>query len=244
LASWSRSRTTHAFSFAIPSRSSRRPRASIHSFATENGFTVIVAATNLVFRDLYNHAVDDEDVKKILVLDRTPAKRRATKSLNQAPPLFYPDMLTDTPEDAHIPVDLRQFLQDTTSDPLWPPATNEKQYARLIVDNLDGVLRAHTNLVTANPGRFPPAPLRSTSRKPPRQAIPRPTLHRAWLLKRSQARWPPLRPGHALAPNISVPTAQNPVPSIPSILKAGPGFCPDGTAIRVLLCVHKQWKRK
>ena len=126
----------------------------IHNFATENGFTVIVAATNLVFRDLYNHAVDDDDVKKILVLDRTPAKRRATKSLNQAPPLFYPDMLTDTPEEARIPIDLRQFLQDTTSDPLWPPAANEKQYARLIVENLDGVLRAHTNLVTANPGRF------------------------------------------------------------------------------------------
>ena len=126
----------------------------IHSFAKVNSFTVIVAATNLVFRDLYEQALDDPGVKKILVLDRTPAKRRKVQSTTQAPPLFYPDLLADTPEDVRIEVDLRQFLQETTSDPLWPPATNERQFARLIVDHLDGVLRAHQNLVAANPGRF------------------------------------------------------------------------------------------
>jgi hypothetical protein len=126
----------------------------IHTFATENGFTVIVAATNLVFRDLYDQALDDGGIKKILILDRTPAKRRMTKSLNQAPPLFYPDFLAETSDEARIQVDLQQFLRDATSDPLWPPATNEKHYARLIVEHLDAVLRAHQNLVTAHSGRF------------------------------------------------------------------------------------------
>src|SRR5439155_1960822 len=41
-----------------------------------------------------------------------------------------------------------------TGDTLWPPATTEKQFARLIVDHLPGVIRAHKNLVTANHGRF------------------------------------------------------------------------------------------
>jgi hypothetical protein len=126
----------------------------IHNFAKENGFTVIVAATNLVFRDLYEQAVDDADVKKILALDRTPAKRRKVQSPNQAPPLFYPDLLADTPANGRIEVDLRQFLQETTNDPLWPPATNDRQYARLILDHLGGVIRAHQNLVATSRGQF------------------------------------------------------------------------------------------
>src|SRR4029077_4121389 len=110
--------------------------------------------TNLVFRDLYDEALADKGVKKILILDRTPAKRGLTQSLNQAPPLFYPDFLAETSEDARIEVDLQQFLRDATSDPLWPPATNEKHYARLIVEHLDAALRSHQNLVTAHSGRF------------------------------------------------------------------------------------------
>ena len=126
----------------------------IHNFAKENGFTVIVAATNLVFRDLYEQAVDDAEVRKILALDRTPAKRRKVQSPNQAPPLFYPDLLADTPASARIEVDLRQFLQEATNDPLWPPATNDRQYARLILDHLGGVIRAHQNLVATSRGQF------------------------------------------------------------------------------------------
>lgn len=126
----------------------------IHNFGKENGFTVIVAATNLVFRDLYEQAVDAVGVKKILVLDRTPANRRKLQSPNQAPPLFYPDLLADTPAGARVEVDLRKFLQDITDDPLWPPATNDRQYARLIFDNLRGVIRAHQNLVATSRGQF------------------------------------------------------------------------------------------
>jgi len=126
----------------------------IHNFARENGFTVIVSSTNLVFRDLYHQAKADPEVKKILVLDRTPARRRQIHRITQAPPLFYPDILSETPPQARIHIDLQQFLRQATGDPLWPAAANERQYSRLIAQNLPAVLRAHQNLMTANPGRF------------------------------------------------------------------------------------------
>mgnify|MGYP001125098282 CR=1 FL=1 len=53
----------------------------IHNFAREHEFTVIVASTNLVFRDLYHQARADPRVKKLLVLDRTPARRRQIQAI-------------------------------------------------------------------------------------------------------------------------------------------------------------------
>ena len=126
----------------------------IHGFARENGFTVLVAATNLVFRELYERAIADSGTKKMLVIDRAPLRRRTTQTLTKAPPPFYPDFLANTPEDARIDVDLRLFLKTTTGDPNWPAETNDPSYARLIAKSLDGVLRAHQNLRTAHPGRF------------------------------------------------------------------------------------------
>ena len=74
----------------------------IHAFARDNGYTVIVAATNLVFRDLYERATSDPEVKKLLVIDRAPARRRAQPSITKAPPPFYPDLLEKIPEEARI----------------------------------------------------------------------------------------------------------------------------------------------
>lgn len=124
----------------------------IHQFAEDNGFTAIVASTNLVFRELYERAIDDPETKKLLIVDR--GRRRATHAGMQAPPLFYPDILSQVPKDARIEVDLRQFLQETTQDPDWPVSVNTPAYARLVITNLDGVLRAHKNLRTASSGRF------------------------------------------------------------------------------------------
>ena len=92
----------------------------IDSFALQNGYTVIIAATNLAFRDLYEQAVADPDTKKLLVIDRAPAGRRNNPSVTKAPPPFYPDLLVDTPLEARIKLDLRQFLKETTGDPNWP----------------------------------------------------------------------------------------------------------------------------
>ncbi|MEW5898003.1 MAG: PglZ domain-containing protein [Bacillota bacterium] len=132
------------------------PDGLIHNFAREHGFTVIVAATNLAFRDLYERAGTDPEVKKLLVIDRAPARRRSGASLpfSKAPPPFYPDLLAVTPAEARLDVDLRQFLKEVTGDPNWPLEVNDPRYARLIARHLEGVLRAHQNLCTARAGSF------------------------------------------------------------------------------------------
>ena len=127
---------------------------AIHTFARDNGFTVIVASTNLVFRELFEKAIADPETRKLLVIDRAPARRRTQLSIMKAPPPFYPDLLDKIPPEARITLDLRQFLKETTGDPHWPSATNDPRYARLISRHLDGVIRAHENLRTADPRRF------------------------------------------------------------------------------------------
>lgn len=128
--------------------------ASLHAFARENSYTVIVASTNLAFRELYESAVADAETKRLLVVDRAPSRRRTSSSVTKAPPPFYPDFLANTSEEAQIELDLRQFLIETTNDPNWPNETNEPLYARLIVRNISGVLRAHRNLRAAQQTRF------------------------------------------------------------------------------------------
>jgi len=128
--------------------------SSVHGFARENGFTVIVAATNLVFRELYDKARSDPEVLKLLVIDRAPARRKAHQSVMKAPPPFYPDLLSETPPGCRINLDLRQFLREATGDENWPVEANEPRYASLIVRNLEAVIRAHQNLRAAHPSRF------------------------------------------------------------------------------------------
>ena len=126
----------------------------IDTFARDHQFTVIVAATNLVFRELYVRAIDDPETRKLLLIDRAEPRRSHNTIGFQAPPPFYPDLLAQTAGDARITLDLRQFLRETTSDPDWPQEVNEPRYARLVVQHLDAVLRAHRNLRTADPRRF------------------------------------------------------------------------------------------
>ncbi len=126
----------------------------LDQFARQHGFTVIVSATNLAFRQLYETAIADPDTRKLLVVDRTPARRRSRLSLSSAPPLFYPDLLARTAAEARIDVDLQSFLKEQTGDPNWPAETSDPRYARLIARNLSSVLQAHRNLRTAHESRF------------------------------------------------------------------------------------------
>src|SRR2546423_6740740 len=119
---------------------------NIHTFASEQGFTVIVAATNLAFRDLYERAAADPDTQKLLVIDRTPQSRRIARSKGKAPPLFYPDLLACVPDGARIELDLRQYLKEVTGDPDWPREVNEPHYARIVTEHLPGVTEAHKSL--------------------------------------------------------------------------------------------------
>lgn len=127
---------------------------TVHRFANENGFTVIIASTNLVFRELFEKAAISKETKKLLLIDRAPARRRAHASLSKAPPPFYPDLLSRTPETARINISLRQFLIERTGDPLWPQESNDSRFARLIAGSIDAVLKAHASLRVAHPNRF------------------------------------------------------------------------------------------
>ncbi len=126
----------------------------IHEFARDNGFTVIVASTNLVFRELYEKAVADGGATKLLLIDRTPLRRRSPQTVMRAPPPFYPDFLDGVPARARTDLSLRRFLVEKTGDPNWPADADESQYARLIVQHLPAVLQAHRNLRTADASRF------------------------------------------------------------------------------------------
>jgi len=127
---------------------------ALHAFGTANHFVVIIASTNLVFRQLYELALEDKDAKKMLLVDRTPQKRRLTQSSDQAPALFYPDLMARVPAEAVIELDLRQFLREQTGDPNWSHEANTPRYARLIARDPSAVVRAYENLRATAPGRF------------------------------------------------------------------------------------------
>jgi len=127
---------------------------AVHRFANESGFTVIIASTNLVFRELLEKATDSKETEKLLVIDRAPARRRARASLKRAPPPFYPDLLARTTDTARINISLRQFLIERTGDPNWPQEALMIRFARLITGSIDAVLKAHTSLRVAHPTRF------------------------------------------------------------------------------------------
>lgn len=127
---------------------------NIHAYARENAFTVIVCATNLVFRELYEKSLADPGIGRLLVIDRAPARRRVGPSTSKAPPPFYPDLLELVPESARVDLDLRQYLKEKTGDPNWPAEANDPRFARLVAQHLEGVLQAHRNLRTADRSRF------------------------------------------------------------------------------------------
>ncbi|MDI9570605.1 MAG: PglZ domain-containing protein [Pseudomonadota bacterium] len=127
---------------------------AVHRFANENGFTVIIASTNLVFRELFEKAAISKDAKKLLLIDRAPARRRAQATLSKAPPPFYPDILVKTAAAARIDISLRQFLIEKTGDPHWPQESNDPRFARLIIGCIDAALKAHASLRVAHPTRF------------------------------------------------------------------------------------------
>ncbi len=126
----------------------------IHRFARARGYTVLIASTNLVFRELYEQAMSDTGIDKLLVIDRAPERRRKHGSTMKAPPPFYPDFLSQVPASARITLYLRDFLINKTGDPGWPAECNNPEFARMLSRNLSDVLRAHENLRNAAADRF------------------------------------------------------------------------------------------
>ncbi len=126
----------------------------LHQFAKTHGFTVLVASTNLVFRDLYEKARQDEGGSRLLIVDRATPRQRSQGGRVAAVAPFYPDLLAETSPEARIEIGLRGFLQEWTHDPLWPARVEDPRFSRLITAHLKGVLVAHRNLRMAYPDRF------------------------------------------------------------------------------------------
>lgn len=127
---------------------------ALDRFGKMNHYTVIIASTNLAFRNNFEAAMDSEAPLKLLLIDRTPLRRRVWASMEKAPPPFYPDLLARTAPTARIDISLRQFLMETTGDPNWPQETDEPRFARLIAGSLTAVLKAYANLRVAHASRF------------------------------------------------------------------------------------------
>ncbi len=134
---------------------------ALSEFALRNGFIVICAPTNLIFRDLYRKALQDENFRKLILVDQSPRERLTKASTYKAPPLFYPDILNNIQEKAKISVDLQQYLIDVTRDSNWPMEVNDRRFARLMIRNLNAIVRAHSNLRAINAQRFTDKDLRA-----------------------------------------------------------------------------------
>jgi hypothetical protein len=127
---------------------------ALHAWASEHEYTVVVAATNLAFRYLYQQVLADPEVRHLLVIDRTPQSRLRNSFPTQAPPIFYPDLLERTALHARITLDLQKILIELTADSSWPQLANTAPYPQLIKDHLPAVLEAHKNLRSVHHARF------------------------------------------------------------------------------------------
>ena len=136
-------------------------QSAVDRFARENGFALVSASTNLAFRETFERVQAESKIKKVIVIDRSSARPKGTTGFFKAPPPFYPDLLAKTPPEARVTLELRQYLQDRTGDPDWPQEVNEPRVARLIVNHLENVIRAHQNLRAADKERFSDSDLRT-----------------------------------------------------------------------------------
>lgn len=126
---------------------------AVHRFANENDFTVIIASTNLVFRELYEKATAAKDTNKLLVIDRAPVRRRTHASMTKAPSVL-PRSLARTKKTARIVISLRQFLIEKTGDPNWPLEVDDPRFAKVIIGSIEAVLQAHAGLRVVHSTRF------------------------------------------------------------------------------------------
>ena len=178
---------------------------TIHRFANETGFTVIIASTNLVFRELFEKAAASTEAKKLLLIDRAPARRRTRASTTKAPPPFYPDLIARTAETARIDISLRQFLIERTGDPNWPKEANDPRFAKLIAGSIGAVLKAYENLRAAHPTRFTDHDFKSivaySALGVPEAAFKRPEARTFWRI--ALIGYPALEELDSLAPEVA-----------------------------------------
>ena len=130
---------------ADPQRMIRAGAQAVDGWAKECGFTVLFCSGNLGLREMYESLRDDASAKIILV-DRTREKARL--------PLFYPDLEARCKARSRLSITLREFLVERTGDKRWPLLVNDRNLSKLLLDNLEDALQAHTQLRDVGPHRF------------------------------------------------------------------------------------------
>ena len=117
----------------------------VDNWAAANGYSVFFCVGNLALREMLE-ASRDEPGMQILVVDPTRKEARV--------PLFYPDLLAQARKNAHLELDLRDYLIEQTGDPHWPTLVEDRELSRLILAHLPQTLLAHGHLRQVNPTRF------------------------------------------------------------------------------------------
>ncbi len=117
----------------------------VHGWGEANGYAVFFCTGNMGLREMAERVRGDPD-GRVLLVDRSRADGRY--------PLFYPDLAAAAGPRRQIVLSLREFLASQTGDAAWPPLVEERNLSRLILANLSGVLRAHSELRAVGGGRF------------------------------------------------------------------------------------------
>ncbi len=125
-----------------PQRMIRPGARAVDGWAQEHGYTVLLCTGNLALREMYEHLRNTPDAK-ILLVDR---------SRNDGQ-LFYPDLEAASPQPP-LEITLRDFLVEKTGDLAWPHLVADRNFSRLILANIEGVIAAHEQLRQISPTRF------------------------------------------------------------------------------------------
>ena len=125
-----------------PQRMIRPGARAVDGWAQEHGFTVLLCTGNLALREMYERLRNTPDAR-ILLVDR---------SRNDGQ-LFYPDLEAASPKPP-LEITLTDFLVEKTGDPSWPHLVADRNFSRLILANIEGVLAAHEQLRQVSPSRF------------------------------------------------------------------------------------------
>jgi hypothetical protein len=67
--------------------------------------------------------------------------------------LFYPDLEAASPKPP-LEITLRDFLVEKMGDPAWPHLVADRNFSRLILAIIEGVIAAHEQLRQVSPSRF------------------------------------------------------------------------------------------
>jgi hypothetical protein len=125
-----------------PQRMIRPGARAVDGWAQEHGYTVLLCTGNLALREMYEHLRNIPDAK-ILLVDRSRSDGQ----------LFYPDLEAASPQPP-LEITLRDFLVETTGDLTWPHLVTDRNFSRLILANIEGVIAAHEQLRQVSSTRF------------------------------------------------------------------------------------------